>query len=113
MFDEKHDAALIFLEHSAEGRIVSLAEPGCEVVLHVAVFIYIGFEQQGAECRRKSQCVECGDTDGNGHRDTELRVEDARRSAHHGDGDEHGHEDQRRSNDSRGDAAHGIDRSQV
>ena len=75
VLDEYHDTALVFLEHGAEGRIISLAEPGREVVLHIAVFIYIGFEQQGAERRGKSQCVECGDTDGDGHRDTELRIE--------------------------------------
>ena len=46
MLDEYHDTALVFLEHGAEGRIISLAEPGREVVLHIAVFIYIGFEQQ-------------------------------------------------------------------
>ena len=113
MFDEEHDAALVFLEHGTESRIVSLAEPGREVVLHVAVFIDVWLEQQGAERRGKSQCVECGDTDGNGHRDTELRIERTRGSAHHRHRDKHGHKDQRRGDDGRSDAAHGIDRSQV
>ena len=74
-----------------------------------AVLVDVGFQEQGTERRRERKGVDGRDTDGHGHRDTELGVEDARRSAHHGHGNEDGHEDQRRGDDGRCDARHGVD----
>ena len=113
VLDEEHDAVLVFADDGAERRIERLAEAGGEVVAHLAVLVHIGLHDDGAERGRQRKGVERGDADGDGHGQTELRVEDARRTAHHGDGDEDGHEDQRRSDDSRSDARHGVDGGHV
>ena len=113
VLDEEHHAVLVLVYQCREDRVEGLAEACGEVVLHLAVLIQIGLQQQGAESRRERQGVECRDTYGDGHRDTELRIERTRGSAHHRHRDKHRHKDQRRGDDGRSDAAHGIDRSQV
>ena len=62
----------------------AFAETCREVVAHFAVLVEIRFEEQCAEGRGERKGVDRRDTDGHGHRDAELRVEYARRSAHHG-----------------------------
>ena len=39
-------------------------------------FLLVRLEQDGAEGGRKGKCVQCGETDGDGHGKTELAVED-------------------------------------
>ena len=109
VLDEEQHAVLVFVDQGAESRVECLAEAGREVVAHLAVFVEVGFQDEGAQCGRERQGVQRRDAHGHGHRDTELRVEDTRRTAHHRHGDEHGHEDQRRSDDGRGDTRHGVD----
>ena len=109
VLDEEHHAVLVLVDQGSECRVEGLAETRREVVAHLAVLVEVRLQDHGAERRRQRKGVDGRKTHGHGHRDTELRVEDARRSAHHGDGDEHGHEDQRRGHDGRCDTRHGVD----
>ena len=93
VLDEEHHAVLVLVDQGSECRVEGLAETRREVVAHLAVLVEVRLQDHGAERRRQRKGVDGRKTHGHGHRDTELRVEDARRSAHHGDGDEHGHED--------------------
>ena len=113
VLDEEQHAVLVLVDQGAESRVECLAEAGGEVVAHLAVFVEVGFQDEGAQCGRERQGVQRRDTHGHGHRDTELRVEYTRRTAHHRHGDEHGHEDQRRGDDGRGDTRHGVDGSHI
>ena len=113
VLDEEQHAVLVLVDHRTERGVERLAEAGGEVVAHLSVLVHVGFQQQGAERRRERKGIDGRDTDGHGHRDTELSVEDTRRSAHHGHGNEDGHEDQRRGDDGRRDARHGVDGGMV
>ena len=110
---EPDDAAHIALHHDRKGGVECLAEPSGEVLAHVALLVHIGLQHQGAQRGRKRQGVDGRKTDGNGHRDAELRVEDTRRAAHHRHGNEDGHENERRGDDRARDALHGVVRGHV
>ena len=68
------------------------------------------FQEMCTEGRAQRQCVNHRYEHSHGHRQTELRVEDTAGAAHEAHGDEHRHEDQRGSDERRGNITHGRER---
>ena len=71
----------------------------------------MGLEEHGTQRRRQRQSVKSRQTDGYGHCQTELAVEDTGRTWHERYGDEHQHHYECNRDDGRADLAHGIDSS--
>ena len=68
------------------------------------------FQEHCTQCRRKCQRVQSGDTDCNGHGQTELTVEYTGCSRHERNGDEHEHHHEGDRDDGAADLVHGVNR---
>ncbi len=66
--------AFCFPGHSLTGCLVGVAHALFERFFRFTL-CFMGFEEEGTECRRESKGVQSRETDGDGHCDTELLVE--------------------------------------
>ena len=69
------------------------------------------FQEDGTQCRRQCQRVQCREGDRDGHCNTELTVERTGRTSHETYRDKHGHHDQCNGNQCTAQFTHGINRS--
>ena len=72
---------------------------------------FVRFQEDGTQCRAQRQSVQCGETDSDSHRQTELPVEYTCRTTHETYRDEYRHHDQRNRNDGTTQFTHGVDGS--
>ena len=114
MVDHTAEPAGVFVHDGTEaglvggtGALVQADEESIDAVFSFAVFLGRTHEH-GAECRADHEGADARDTHGCSQRDTELGVEHTTRATHHGDGNEHGHEDEGTGDDGHGDVAHGV-----
>ena len=76
----------------------------------LAGIVAVRLQQDGAQCRRQSQGVKSGDTDGECHGETELLIEHTFGAGHKRYRDKHEHHYEGNRDDGVADFAHGIDR---
>ena len=109
--DEEHHTFLIFAQHGVERSIVCRTHPSVDALRTLRAVRRA--HHDGTQGRAKRQCRNHGDAHRRCHRDTELRIEHARSTAHKRHGDKHRHEHAGTRDDGHRHIAHRILRGKV
>ena len=102
------ETSLVGFSHDLAGGRISLLHAGCEGS-GLTVVIFVWLKEEGAESRRKRKSVDSRQTDGHGHRQTELTVEYARSAAKERYRNKHKHHHQRDRDQRTGNLTHRVD----
>ena len=111
MADEEHDTFLILAQHGVERGIVCRTYPSVDALRTLRTVRRT--HHDGTQGGTKRQCRNHGDAHRRCHRDTELRIEHARSTAHKRHGDKYRHEHAGTRDDGHRHIAHRILRGKV
>ena len=104
--EEHFHGSFVFSDQPLEGCIEGHVETAGERKL--VTVLSMGCHDEGTEGRTQRQCVDARNGHGNGHRQSELRIEFTRHTTQETDGNEYGHKHQGGGDQCRGNAMHGA-----
>ena len=94
LLDEEKHLFLVFRQQGIVSGIERGVETADEGTLLLPMSLIVRFQEDRTQRRTQRQGVQSGKTDRDRHRQTELAIEDTRRTTHERYRDEHGHHDQ-------------------